>query len=67
MTYWYTDPEYNDLNSEMCRVASKYIPVLTKVARLNQVKTDTARARILLAKHGLAATITEVNIGKERS
>jgi len=59
MTYWYTDPDYNDLNSEMCNVASKYIPVLTKVARLKQVKADTSRARMLLAKHGLTATITE--------
>ncbi len=65
MIYWYTDPDYNDLNSEMCRVASKYIPVLTKVARLNQVKADTSRAEALLAKHGLTATITEVNSGKE--
>lgn len=64
-TMWYTDPEYNDLNSEMCNVASKYIPVLTKIARLNQVKADTSRARTLLAKHGLTATITEVKIGKE--
>ncbi len=55
---WYTDPEYNDLNSEMCRVASKYIPVLTKVARLKQEKIDTQRAEALLAKHGLTATIT---------
>jgi len=59
MIYWYTDPEYNDLNSEMCRVASKYIPVLTKVARLKQIKTDTARAEALLAKHGLVAVIKE--------
>lgn len=59
MIYWYTDPEYNDLNSEMCNVASKYIPILTKVARHNQVKADTARARMLLAKHGLEAVIKE--------
>ena len=65
MIYWYTDSDYNDLNSEMCRVASKYIPVLTKVARLKQVKDDTARARMLLAKHGLTATIKEVPIGKK--
>ena len=59
MIYWYTDPDYNAITSEMCRVASKYSPVLTKVARLNQVKTDTARAEALLAKHGLTATITK--------
>jgi hypothetical protein len=28
MIYWYTDTDYNDINSEMCRVASKYIPDL---------------------------------------
>lgn len=56
---WYTDPEYNDLNSEMCRVASKYIPVLIKVALLKQKKTDTARAEALLAKHGLTVAITK--------
>ena len=56
---WYTDPEYNDINSEMCRVASKYIPVLIKVARLNQEKADTARAEALLAKHGKVAVIKE--------
>ena len=65
MLHWYLDPDYNDLNFELCRVASKYIPVLTKIARLNQIKADTSRARILLAKHGLTATITEVNIGEE--
>jgi len=58
-TLWYTDPEYNDLNSEMCNVASKYIPVLTKLARLSQVKADTQRARALLAKHGLEVVIKE--------
>ena len=67
MLYWYTDPDYNDLNSAMCSVASKYIPVLIKVARLNQVKADTARARSLLAKHGLKATIKEADIGKDGS
>ena len=59
MTYWYTDPDYNDLNSEMCRVAGKYIPALTKIAKHSQLETDTLRARSLLAKHGLTATVTE--------
>lgn len=59
MYYWYTDSRYHDLNSEMCRVASKYIPLLTKIARRKQVEVDTLRARSLLAKHGLQATITE--------
>lgn len=58
-TLWYTDPEYNDLNSEMCRVGSKYVPVLIKVARLKQEKVDTSRAEALLAKHGKVAVIKE--------
>ncbi len=58
MTYWITDPDYYDINIEMCRVASKYIPVLTKIAKHSQVEVDTLRARALLAKHGLTATIT---------
>lgn len=53
-TYWYTDPDYGDLNSEMCNVASKYIPLLVKIAQHNQVEVDTLRAKRLLAKHGLA-------------
>ena len=65
MIYWYTGPDYNDLNSEMCRVASKYIRFLAKVARHNQIKADTARVRILLAKHGLQARITKVHIGSD--
>ena len=59
MTYWYTDPDYYDLNSEMCNVASKYIPFLTQIAQKQQVEVDTLRAEALLAKHGLQATITE--------
>ena len=59
MLYWYTDPEYNDLNSAMCKVASKYIPVLKKIAQDKQVEVDTRRATSLLAKHGLKAEITQ--------
>jgi len=57
MTYWYTDSEYNDINSEMCRVASKYIPLLKKIAANRQVEVDIMRAKSLLAKHGLEAVI----------
>lgn len=59
MYYWYTDARYHDLNSEMCRVASKYIRTLTRIARQKQVDVDTLRAQSLLAKHGLKATIME--------
>ena len=57
MIYWYTDPDYNDLNSEMCRVASKYIPALVKLFKNNQKIIDTTRARMLLEKHGVSAII----------
>ena len=60
MTYWYTDPDYNDLNSAMCEVARKYIPYLTQLARQKQKNIDVIRAESLLAKHGLKATIAEV-------
>lgn len=53
MTYWLTDEEYYDINCEMVRVAGKYIPVLTKQAGARQKSADIARARALLAKHGL--------------
>lgn len=58
-TMWYTDPEYNDLNSRMCHVARKYIPLLTKMANSRQLERDKLQAESLLAKHGLTATITE--------
>ena len=59
MTYWYTDPDYNDINSAMCRVASKYIPTLFDKARSFQRDTDVLRAKSLLAKHGFELTIRE--------
>ena len=57
MIYWYTDSDYNDVNSEMCRVASKYIPNLVKEAQEEQQNGDIVRARQLLANHGLKASI----------
>ena len=57
MTYWYTDPDYNDINSEMCRVASKYIPALVKMFKNNQKIIDIMRAKMLLEKHSVAVII----------
>ncbi len=51
--YWYTDERYNDINSEMCRVASKYIPDLTTRANERQKQADLTHAYRLLAKHGI--------------
>jgi len=53
MTYWYTDPDYIDINSAMCRVASRYIPRLVTEAESSQKRIDVQRAKLLLAKHGI--------------
>ena len=53
MTYWLTGEEYYDINSEMVRIAGKYVPVLIKRSKLLQKSADIAEARVLLAKHGL--------------
>jgi len=53
MTYWLTGEEYYDINSEMVRTASKYIPVLIQQAKNRQKESDVAQARALLAKHGV--------------
>ncbi len=53
MTYWLTDEEYYDINSEMVRIAGKYIPVLIQQAQNRQKEADIAQARALLAKHGV--------------
>ena len=50
---WLTDEEYYDINSEMVRIAAKYIPVLTKQAEARQKSADIYMAGLLLAKHGL--------------
>lgn len=60
MIYWYTDPDYNDINSAMCWVASKYIPTLIAKARDSQREKDILRAKALLAKHRLRASISSV-------
>lgn len=52
-TYWHTQPEYSDINSEMCRVAAKYISGLLKAADSSQRDYDIAMAQALLKKHGI--------------
>lgn len=56
-TGWYTDPDYHDVNAEMCRIASMYIPGLVKRLETEQENKDVQRAKLLLAKHGLKANI----------
>ena len=58
MVGWYTTPDYNDINSEMCRIATKYIPALVEKCQHRQREKDILRATSLLAKHGLTATKT---------
>jgi len=53
MIGWYTSGDHHDINSEMVRIASKYVPVLIKQAQNRQKETDIAQAKALLAKHGV--------------
>jgi hypothetical protein len=57
MTGWYTCPDYNDINAEMCRIASRYIPALVEKYRTEQQERDVLMTKLLLAKHGLKASI----------
>jgi len=57
MLYWYTNSDYEDINSEMCRIARKYLPGLLEKANNSQREVDILRARALLSKHGLKAAI----------
>jgi hypothetical protein len=50
---WYTDPDYHDINSAMCRVAARYIPGLIEQAKKKQRKMDFTLAEGLLRKHGI--------------
>jgi len=51
--YWYTDPDYSDINQLMCLIAGVYIDDLSRVARDKQREADIKQAKALLAKHGL--------------
>ena len=53
MTYWLTDEDYYDVNTEMCRIAWRYIPALELKARNDQRHSDMADAELLLKKHGM--------------
>lgn len=50
---WVTLEGYRDVNSEMVRIAGKYIPLLTKQANARQKDADITQAKWLLAKHGI--------------
>ncbi len=59
MTGWITDEDYYDINIEMVRIASKYIPELITKAMEEQLSTDVTRAKLLLAKHGISIEVPE--------
>jgi len=50
---WLTDKDYYDINTEMCRIAFRYIPALELQAKNNQRHADLAHAEALLKKHGM--------------
>jgi len=54
MTYWLTDEDYYDINTEMCRIAWRYIPALELKAENDQRRADLTHAELLLKKHGLS-------------
>jgi hypothetical protein len=56
-TAWLIDEDYYDVNSEMVRIASRYIPVLIQQAKSQQRAADITLARALLSKHGIKADI----------
>jgi len=52
-TSWITDEGYYDVNIEMVRIASKYIPQLMGTSLNKQMVNDITLAKLLLAKHGI--------------
>lgn len=54
---WDGTSDYHDINRAMCVVARKYIPNLVLKSTSAQRDTDVLRARALLSKHGLKASI----------
>ena len=57
MTYWLTNEDYYDINTEMCRIAWRYIPALELKAKNDQWHTDLAQAELLLKKHGMSLPV----------
>ncbi|GAI61754.1 unnamed protein product [marine sediment metagenome] len=51
---WFMGEDYYDINTEMCRIAWRYIPALELKAKNDQRHTDLAHAEVLLKKHGLS-------------
>ncbi|MBI4294657.1 MAG: hypothetical protein HY669_00645 [Chloroflexi bacterium] len=56
---WWLTGDYADINNAMVDVAARYIPQLTRQAQSRQRQAEIARARALLAKHGIAVVQDE--------
>ena len=59
---WNCHEDYRDINSEMVRIAGKYIPLLTKQANARQKDADIAQAKCLLARHGIELKEGDINV-----
>tara|TARA_Y100000310_G_scaffold31209_1_gene29617 strand:+ start:42 stop:482 length:441 start_codon:yes stop_codon:yes gene_type:complete len=55
MTHWLTMPDYTDINHALVDAAGPYLEAIYAKANTEQKELDIARARTLLAKHGLGA------------
>ena len=51
---WWMDGEYEDINSEMCRIADEYKTWLYKNLKDDAKDRDMEIAKILLRKHGIS-------------
>jgi len=51
---WFMGEDYYDINTEMCRIAWRYIPALELKAKNDQRHANLAHAEVLLKKHGLS-------------
>jgi len=52
-TLWWTDPEYQDLNTAMSQVVGENLEKVVKQLQEKVRERDITRAKALLAKHGV--------------
>jgi len=57
-TYWWTDPEYRDLNMAMSQVVGERIEEIMERLKKEVRNRDIAKAKALLAKHGITLNIS---------
>ena len=51
---WWCRGDYEDINRRMVSIATPYIPMLLLEAQAEQKDSDVAKARALLARHGIS-------------